>query len=261
MSMLTNFNFQSHSVRSFTDEAQEAWFSAKDVCSVLGYRNDTDAIKKHCKERGVAKRDTPTTSGIQPLAYINEPNLYRLIVKSRKPEAEKFEAWVMEEVLPTIRKTGGYTLTINPAQQRAIQEFVNIKVRKEGATHQTVYHDLKTRFNVGKYDQLPSSRFDECIKWLEGYAPQIPQRETIDQVIAKLTDQVEKSNSYPVEYFLPLWRAVNQRLGLEDKMMISRQKISDLYNDLGKLRSRVDGFGIMESDLPPSWWQKNRIAV
>lgn len=66
-------------------------------------------MQDHCKEAGVTKRYTPTTSGNQEITFINEPNLYRLIIKSRKPEAERFEAWVFEEVLPQIRKTGSYS--------------------------------------------------------------------------------------------------------------------------------------------------------
>ena len=104
----TVFQFDSAAVRTFADDKGEPWFSAKDVCTVLGYANDSDAIKKHCREKGVAKRDTPTDGGMQSLTFINEGNLYRLIIKSRKPEAARFEAWVCDEVLPTIRKTGGY---------------------------------------------------------------------------------------------------------------------------------------------------------
>ena len=99
------FTFKSNSVRVITDNKQEPWFCANDVCDILGYSNPRDAISKHCKVGGVAKRDTPTKSAVQEMTFINEPNLYRLIIKSHKPEAEPFEAWVFEEVLPQIRKT------------------------------------------------------------------------------------------------------------------------------------------------------------
>jgi prophage antirepressor-like protein len=108
------FSFDTSHIRVFTDEQGESWFCAHDVCSVLGYVNPRDAIAKHCREKGVAKRDTLTGGGAQSLIYINEPNLYRLIIKSRKPEAERFEAWVMEEVLPALRKTGSYTTKQEP---------------------------------------------------------------------------------------------------------------------------------------------------
>ena len=106
------FTFKSNSVRVITDNKQEPWFCANDVCDILGYSNPRDAISKHCKVGGVAKRDTPTKSAVQEMTFINEPNLYRLIIKSRKPEAEPFEAWVFEEVLPQIRKTGKYEIQL-----------------------------------------------------------------------------------------------------------------------------------------------------
>lgn len=102
------FNFNSSQVRVIVDPNQEPWFCGSDVCSILGYVNAPDAMKKHCKEAGIAKRYISHSSGRKEAIFINEPNLYRLIIKSRKPEAEKFEAWVFEEVLPQIRKTGKY---------------------------------------------------------------------------------------------------------------------------------------------------------
>lgn len=122
MSNLINFDFKNQPVRTITDEHGEVWFVASDVCNILGYANSRKAIDDHCKPKGVTKRYTPTECDVtnsyttskarksQEMTYINEPNLYRLIIKSRKPEAEKFEEWVMEEVLPSIRKTGSYTV-------------------------------------------------------------------------------------------------------------------------------------------------------
>ena len=105
----STFNFHNSPVRTITDPKGEIWFCGTDVCNILGYQNSRKALQDHCKEAGVTKRYTPTTSGNQEITFINEPNLYRLIIKSRKPEAERFEAWVFEEVLPQIRKTGSYS--------------------------------------------------------------------------------------------------------------------------------------------------------
>lgn len=101
------FSFESHEVRAFNIDGNP-WFVGKDVCDVLGYANATDAIKQHC--RGVAKY-YPIVDRLgrtQDVRIINEPDLYRVIVGSNKPEAERFERWVFEDVLPTIRQTGGY---------------------------------------------------------------------------------------------------------------------------------------------------------
>ena len=103
------FAFNEISVRAYADEQGEPWFAANDVCTVLGYRNPSKAIGDHCRTKGITKRYTPTDGGNQEMTFINEGNLYRLIIKSRKPEAEPFEQLVMDVILPTIRKTGTYT--------------------------------------------------------------------------------------------------------------------------------------------------------
>lgn len=91
------------------------FFVANDVAMALGYTNPRKAVKDHCK--GVTKRDTPTSSGVQQMSYINEGDLYRLIMKSKLPSAEKFENWVMNEVLPSIRKTGSYNKPLTTLEQ------------------------------------------------------------------------------------------------------------------------------------------------
>ena len=91
------------------------YFVGTDVAKALGYSNPRKAILDHCT--GVTKRDTPTSSGIQSMSYINEGDLYRLIMKSKLPSAEKFESWVMDEVLPTIRKTGSYQKPLTTVEQ------------------------------------------------------------------------------------------------------------------------------------------------
>ncbi|NBI80443.1 hypothetical protein D3Z39_16625, partial [Anaerotruncus colihominis] len=93
------------------------YFPATACAKMLGYGNARDAIKRHCKEEGVVKRDGVsqttnqhgvTTCQTVEMKFINEGNLYRLIVHSKLPTAERFEKWVFDEVLPAIRKTGGY---------------------------------------------------------------------------------------------------------------------------------------------------------
>lgn len=81
-------------------------FCGADVARALGYAKPQNAISTHCK--GALKRGTLTDGGTQQLLFIPEGDLYRLIVHSKLPSAEQFEQWVFDEVLPTIRKTGGY---------------------------------------------------------------------------------------------------------------------------------------------------------
>lgn len=86
----------------------EPWFVGKDVAEILGYESPRSAVSKKvdAEDRGVSKMATP--SGIQEMTLINESGLYSLILSSKLPTAKKFKHWVTSEVLPAIRKTGGY---------------------------------------------------------------------------------------------------------------------------------------------------------
>ncbi|MDR1270407.1 MAG: Bro-N domain-containing protein [Planctomycetaceae bacterium] len=110
---LSVFTFENHEVR-IVDHDGNAWFVAKDVCEILGYTGSvSDVLTNHCRD-GVANRDTielPDSLGRkQPTTIISELNLNRLIMRSKKPEAEKFQDWVCGEVIPSIRKTGQYSV-------------------------------------------------------------------------------------------------------------------------------------------------------
>ncbi|OFA17010.1 hypothetical protein A4U49_04310 [Acidithiobacillus ferrivorans] len=104
------FAFGDHEVRVLRDAQGDPWWVAMDVCKVLGYTNHKKAIADHCLEKGVTKRYTASAGGAQETLCINEANLYRLILRSHMPNAERFSDWVCEEVLPAIRKTGHYEM-------------------------------------------------------------------------------------------------------------------------------------------------------
>lgn len=95
-------------VRTIGTTDGKVLFCGADIAKALGYSNARDALLRHCKEKGVVKHDTLTKGGIQELTYIDEGNVYRLITHSKLPNAERFEAWVFDEVLPEIRRTGSY---------------------------------------------------------------------------------------------------------------------------------------------------------
>ena len=82
------------------------YFCGSDVAKALGYAIPSKAINTHCK--GVSKMEVPTKGGVQEMLFISEGDVYRLIAKSKLPSAEKFESWVFDEVLPSIRKHGTY---------------------------------------------------------------------------------------------------------------------------------------------------------
>ena len=82
------------------------YFVANDVAKALGYVETAKAVRTHCK--GVSEVDIPTNGGLQKAKVIPEGDIYRLIIRSQLPDAEKFESWVFDEVIPSIRKTGKY---------------------------------------------------------------------------------------------------------------------------------------------------------
>lgn len=88
------------------DENGKTLFCAKDVAMALGYAKPQNAIDRHCK--GALKRGIPTNGGIQQMLFIPEGDIYRLAAKSELPGADEFERWIFDEVLPAIRKHGGY---------------------------------------------------------------------------------------------------------------------------------------------------------
>ena len=95
---------------------EEPWFCATDVCKALGYANGRKATADHVDEGDVTKRDTPTTNQfgsevIIQMTYVNESGLYALIFGSKLPSAKAFKKWVTSEILPSIRKTGQYSLS------------------------------------------------------------------------------------------------------------------------------------------------------
>lgn len=101
---IRKFDFRGASLRTLTDEAGEPWFVAKDVCDILEISNPSDALKRlDDDERSRFNLGRQGETNI-----VNEAGLYVLVLGSRKPEAHEFKRWVTHEVLPQIRKTGGY---------------------------------------------------------------------------------------------------------------------------------------------------------
>ena len=96
---IQNYSFESSNVRIIVEDG-EPFFCAPDVCKALGYNNTSQSLADHCVQKGVSKRYTPTSGGLQSLAYIDERNLYRLVMRSKLPSAERFQDWVCGEVLP-----------------------------------------------------------------------------------------------------------------------------------------------------------------
>ncbi len=110
---MTPFCFGDNLVRVVKDSENNPWFIGKDVALALGYERPADAISAHCKYPRILKVGEIPTLNIPPrgLSIIPESDLFRLIMKSKLDSAEIFQDWVVEEILPTIRKTGTYQIS------------------------------------------------------------------------------------------------------------------------------------------------------
>lgn len=104
------------------------YFPATQCAKLLGYARPADAISAHCK--GVCVLPTPSSGGVQNTKYIPEGDLYRLIIRSRLPAAERFERWVFDEVLPSIRKSGGYGIDIEAVIAKTATAVVSEVVKQ-----------------------------------------------------------------------------------------------------------------------------------
>ena len=163
MPAITPFSFQNSTVRTVLI-GESVHFVGRDVADALGYKDATNAIKLHCK--GVAKHHPlQTGGGLQEMRVISEPDVLRLIVSSTLPAAESFECWVFEEVLPTIRKTGGYTAPgaaqSTPATERAsiammVAESAARILRIEGVPLLGYITDVAEQFSPEAARALPS---------------------------------------------------------------------------------------------------------
>lgn len=111
--MLTVFeSAQFGSIRTLVEDGK-VLFCGNDVARALGFTRPKDAVRDHC--RGAVKRRLPTEGGVQEMNFIPESDLYRLAFQSKLPGAVRFTDWVTEEVLPSIRRTGGYLPAEAPA--------------------------------------------------------------------------------------------------------------------------------------------------
>ena len=108
---IQRFDFKGAALRTLTDEAGEPWFVAKDVCAVLELNNVSQALTRLDGDEKSSITLNDGTPGSPNKSIVSESGLYALVLASRKPEAHEFKRWVTHEVLPQIRKTGGYIPT------------------------------------------------------------------------------------------------------------------------------------------------------
>lgn len=161
------FNFNQSNVRVQTVN-HEPFFCLKDVAEILEIK-DTKAKNFNLKADGVENFPLIDSMGRkQEATFINEPNLYRVIFRSRKAEAVKFQDWIFEEVIPQIRKTGGYQIgqKTTADDRTGLRQAVAALVGRKGIDYSTAYGMIHQRFNVGAIEDLPAEKLPEAVAYV-----------------------------------------------------------------------------------------------
>ena len=177
----TIFNFNKQPIQIVVKQ-YEPWFIASDVAKVLGYRDASNAVRLLDQDEAdthiVRIRSENGVEQERKVLIVNESGLYALVLKSRKPEAKPFRRWVTSEVLPTIRKTGGYSCpiaTITPSQQLRLREAVAKRAQAVASHYQTIYRALYTRFQIPRYSDLLAKDFEAAIEFIRTVDLRVPE--------------------------------------------------------------------------------------
>lgn len=158
MNELMKFEFEGKPVRTITNENRMTEWLGKDVAEALGYKDPGKAIRNHCKADGRVIRPLIDSKGrIQEAVYINEPNLFRLITHSKLELAIRFEKWVFETVLPSIRSQGGY-IKINATSD----QIANLQAQLHNALIETKHYKMIAEDQERAFDAYgPKVRFGQ----------------------------------------------------------------------------------------------------
>lgn len=139
------FSFKNQDVQVIKGDQGEYWWLAKEICDILGISNPTEAMKRlDCDEKSTLR----ISEGGPERNIVNEPGLYKLVMKSTKPQAKEFTRWITHEVLPSIRKTGSYSLSKNDDPILAQLEVVR-QLRFEQIKQATQIKELYARVPDG----------------------------------------------------------------------------------------------------------------
>lgn len=192
----------------------EPWFVGKDVALALGYKDTINALKAHVDDedkRGGWRITTP--SGVQEMTVINESGLYSLVLSSKLPTAKKFKRWVTSEVLPSIRRTGGYILPKDyPSALRALADSEERRIALEAenkalAPKAEYFDDLvernlltgfrETAKEIGaKPKQFVKDLLDGKYIYRDGRGKLMPYQNHVDDGLFELKESKSDRNSW-----------------------------------------------------------------
>lgn len=160
---IQTFNFTQAEVRTSIDKNGEPLFCLADVAKILDIQNSRQIVQKQLDSKGVYKIYIPTNSGNQDVTFISEPNLYRVIFRSNKPDAVKFQNWIFEEVIPAIRKNGSYSTTTNKTALEALDMITPEVCYNLNMSKATWLGGIKAMAGVESLEDLTSEQIAEVI--------------------------------------------------------------------------------------------------
>lgn len=181
-------NEQFGKVRVTMDNNNEPLFCLTDVAKALGYNRPADAVNQHCK--GVVVLPTPTNGGMQNIKFGKEGEVYRLTMKSKLPEAEKFQDWVCNDVLPSIRKHGTY-MTEQTLEKALLSPDYLIRLATQ------IKEERQKRIEAEEANKQLSEANTYQTRVIEGLTKQIPlaeMRQRIVQIVQKGGPQTVRAN-------------------------------------------------------------------
>ena len=251
-------------IRAFNGEGNKILFCLADVCEALGIGNASD-VKRRLKASGIQLIDTQGVDivegvsishlGNTSLNFIDEPNLYRCVFQSRKPGAEKFQDWIFEEVIPSIRKNGGYITTQETDTPEVIIARALIVAQEALERHARLLDDAKQQNNIlERQTKLLSSQNAELI----------PK--------AKYTDEVLQSTSTFTT------SQIGQSIGMSAQLLNKKLKLAGVqykqsgqwiltakYKDGGYATNRVHHYnkkdGTSGTEQILVWTEKGRLLI
>lgn len=193
------------------------------------------------KHKGVILADTP--SGAQHLSTVSEPGLYRLIARSEKPQAEVFMDWVFDEVLPTIRKTGGYTIPQNDKRIFVKHDHSKTTTAPRGL-------DIRYTLDLGKIVANPTRRSVELLERLTGIQlTDIPLQEdgAVEAAASSVADFCKARCEYAENVQLPFagvyaaYRRYCDAAGISPLLVASKKRFSSLMSASGYSTAKIGG--------------------
>lgn len=161
-----SFNFNQNQIQVINKNG-EAWFIASEVAAMLGYRDSYNMTRiLDNDEKGT--HNVSTLGGNQDVSVINESGFYHAAFKSRKPEVKPFRKWVTSEVLPTIRKTGGYQIgqKTTTDDRTGLRQAVAALVGRKGINYSSAYSMIHQRFNVESIEDIPAEKLPEAVAYV-----------------------------------------------------------------------------------------------